>query len=30
MYFEHIHRVADITWMYDLIGGNPDYMANWW
>lgn len=29
-YFEHIQRVEDIGWLYDLIEQNIDYMMMWW
>ena len=29
-YFEHIDRVGDIGWMYDLIQNNVDFMVAWW
>lgn len=29
-YFEHINRVAEISWMYEFIGSNAEYMISWW
>lgn len=29
-YFDHIHRVADISWMHELIENSADHMVSWW
>lgn len=29
-YFDHIHRVEDIEWLYKYIENNAEFMVSWW